>query len=226
MSGYETVQAYTIYDETPKLSPFSAGLSSYHPTINYCDFRTTLSDGIISDVLNIVQSDIPTVVNYYDYRKGYNGDDCSPYLLSFVPYGQKNSVKVNYWDYRPNDYGFQSLSNVLKYIHNLTDIYYFRYVSESGDSTFLEQQHADHITAPEHVNHIIDSGQQPPIFLEQQHADTIIVPEQPVNHIVDSGEWPLITGIEDGHTYRRCGGCMKKIQISRPLEKPRTKRFL
>ncbi|KAF0490222.1 hypothetical protein F8M41_021964 [Gigaspora margarita] len=98
-----------------------------------------------------MQSDIPTVVNYYDYREGYNNDDCSPYLLSFAPYGQKNSVIVNYWDYRPNDYGFQSLSNIIKNINNLTDIYYYHYDSESDD--FPEQP----------VNHIIDFGERPPI---------------------------------------------------------------
>ncbi|CAG8448467.1 8375_t:CDS:2 [Gigaspora rosea] len=171
--------AYTIYDETPRLSSSSAGPISYHPTINYYDFRTTLGDDIISNVLNIVQSDIPTVVNYYDFREGYNGDDCSPNLLSIAPSGQTTSVLVNYCDARPNDYGILSLSNVLKYIYDLTDVYYYRYDSESGDSIFL-----DHIT----------------------------VPEQPVNHIIDSGERPPITGRENGHTYHQCDRCMKKFK--------------
>ncbi|KAF0490220.1 hypothetical protein F8M41_021962 [Gigaspora margarita] len=153
-----TFQVYTIYDETPKLSSSFAGPTiSYQPTINYYDFRTTLGYDIISNVLNIVQSDIPTVINYYDFREGYKGDDCSPYLLSFAPSGQKNSVIIRYWDYRPNDYGFQSLSNIIKNINNLTDIYYYRYDSESDD--FL-----DNNTVPKQpVNHIIDSGQRPPI---------------------------------------------------------------
>ncbi|RIB16978.1 hypothetical protein C2G38_2188584 [Gigaspora rosea] len=33
--------------------------------------------------------------------------------------------------YNPDDYGILSLSNVLKYIHDLTDIYNYPYVSES-----------------------------------------------------------------------------------------------
>ncbi|CAG8516380.1 12350_t:CDS:2 [Gigaspora margarita] len=114
MSNY-VFQAYTIYDETPKLSSSSAGVISYHPTINYYDFRTTLGDDIISNVLHIMQSDIPTVVNYYDYREGYNNDDCSPYLLSFAPYGQKNSVIVNYWDYRPNDFPEQPVNHIIDF---------------------------------------------------------------------------------------------------------------
>ncbi|CAG8794134.1 9253_t:CDS:2, partial [Gigaspora rosea] len=66
-----------IYDETklqsPKLSsPIAGHISYYHPTINYCDFRTS-----------------------------YNGDDCSPNLLSFAPPGQTTSVIVNYCDARP-----------------------------------------------------------------------------------------------------------------------------
>ncbi|KAF0490221.1 hypothetical protein F8M41_021963 [Gigaspora margarita] len=145
--------AYTIYDETPKLSSSFAGPISYYcPTIDYCDFRTISGDDILSDVLNKVQSDSPTILNYYDYREGYKGDDCSPYLLSFAPSGseQNNSVIVNYLDYRPNDYGFQSLSNIIKNIHDLSDVYYYRYNSESDD--FL-----DNNTFPK------QPGQRPPI---------------------------------------------------------------
>ncbi|CAG8497490.1 253_t:CDS:2, partial [Gigaspora margarita] len=91
--------AYTIYDDTPKLSSPSAEPISYHPTINY-----------------------------YDIRTSYNGDDCSPNLFSFASSGQTTSVIVNYCDARPNDYGIQSLS---KYIYDLTDVYYYRYDSES-----------------------------------------------------------------------------------------------
>ncbi|CAG8703609.1 14049_t:CDS:2, partial [Gigaspora rosea] len=110
-----------------QLSSSFAGPISYHPTINYYDFRTTLGDDIISNVLNIVQSDIPTVVNYYDFRE--------------------------------DDNGILSLSNVLKYIHGLTDVYYYRYDSESGDSIFL-----GHITVHEQpVNHIIVFGERAPI---------------------------------------------------------------
>ncbi|CAG8784133.1 45576_t:CDS:2, partial [Gigaspora margarita] len=139
---------YTIYDETLKLSSSFAGPISYYcPTIDNCDFRTSYD--IISNVLNIVQSDIPTVINYYDYREGYNGDDFSPNLLSFAPSGQTTSVIVNYCDARLNDI------------------------------TFL-----DHIT----------------------------VPEQSVNHIIDSGERPPITGRENGHTYHQFDRCMKKFK--------------
>ncbi|CAG8726263.1 25660_t:CDS:2 [Gigaspora margarita] len=93
-------------------------------------------------------------------------------------------------------------------IPDLNDIYYYRY-SESGDITFF-----DHITVPKQpVNHIIDSGQRPPIIGDITFLDHITVPKQLVNHIIDSEQWSPITGRENGRTYYQCDICMKKFKF-------------